>query len=121
MLLAGTRADPARAPSKVAGRRALFAVDCLFAVIKGIEYYDKSAVGITSATDAFFMYYFALAALHLAHAVVGFSPVCCGSSSSRPSFCLWYSRSRCHFWFVSRSPCAPRTTVTSWPPVPLMG
>ena len=48
-----------------------FGVGCLFVVIKGFEYYEKFAVGITPATNDFFMYYFVLTGLHLAHVVVG--------------------------------------------------
>ena len=48
-----------------------FGVGCLFVIIKGVEYYEKFAAGITPATNDFFMYYFVLTGLHLAHVVVG--------------------------------------------------
>jgi len=48
-----------------------FGVGCLFVVIKGFEYHEKIAAGITPATNEFYMYYFVLTGLHLAHVVVG--------------------------------------------------
>jgi len=48
-----------------------FGVGCLFVIIKAVEYYEKFAAGITPATNDFFMYYFVLTGLHLAHVVVG--------------------------------------------------
>ena len=43
----------------------------LFVVIKGIEYHEKIAAGLTPSTNEFFMYYFVLTGLHLAHVVIG--------------------------------------------------
>jgi nitric oxide reductase NorE protein len=48
-----------------------FGVGCLFVAIKAVEYYEKFSAGITPATNDFFMYYFVLTGLHLAHVVVG--------------------------------------------------
>lgn len=50
---------------------AAFGVGCLFVVIKGLEYYEKLTAGITPNTNEFYMYYFVLTGLHLAHVVVG--------------------------------------------------
>lgn len=48
-----------------------FGVGACFIVIKGIEYHEKLAAGITPSTNEFFMYYFVLTGLHLAHVTVG--------------------------------------------------
>ena len=48
-----------------------FGVGCLFVVIKGFEYHEKFSAGITPNTNEFYMYYFVLTGLHLAHVVVG--------------------------------------------------
>jgi nitric oxide reductase NorE protein len=42
-----------------------------FVVIKAIEYDEKFSAGITPSTNEFFMYYFVLTGLHLAHVIVG--------------------------------------------------
>ncbi|BDX33465.1 cytochrome c oxidase subunit III [Mycobacterium antarcticum] len=47
------------------------AVGSCFVVIKVIEYHAKLSAGITPATNEFFMYYFVLTGLHLAHVMVG--------------------------------------------------
>ena len=48
-----------------------FGVGCLFVIIKGFEYYEKFAAGIVPNTNEFYMYYFVLTGLHLAHVVIG--------------------------------------------------
>lgn len=50
---------------------AAFGVGSMFVVIKAIEYREKLSVGITPSTNEFFMYYFVLTGLHLAHVVIG--------------------------------------------------
>lgn len=55
------------APLTVAG----IAVGMCFVVIKAVEYSEKISVGITPGTDDFYMYYFVLTGLHLAHVVLG--------------------------------------------------
>lgn len=42
-----------------------------FAVVKLLEWYPKIAAGITPGTNAFFMYYYMLAGLHLFHVMLG--------------------------------------------------
>jgi nitric oxide reductase NorE protein len=46
-------------------------VGACFVVIKAFEYHEKIAAGITPSTNEFFMYYFVLTGLHLAHVMVG--------------------------------------------------
>jgi nitric oxide reductase NorE protein len=46
-------------------------VGACFVVIKAFEYHEKIAAGITPSTNEFFMYYFVLTGLHLAHVIVG--------------------------------------------------
>jgi nitric oxide reductase NorE protein len=48
-----------------------FGVGCCFVVIKAFEYHEKVAAGITPSTNEFYMYYFVLTGLHLAHVVIG--------------------------------------------------
>ena len=47
------------------------AVGSCFVVIKVFEYHEKVAAGITPSTNEFYMYYFVLTGLHLAHVIVG--------------------------------------------------
>lgn len=42
-----------------------------FVAVKAVEYGEKFAVGITPATNMFFMFYFAFTAIHLLHVIVG--------------------------------------------------
>ena len=42
-----------------------------FVVIKVIEYRQKLSAGITPGTNEFYMYYFVLTGLHLAHVIIG--------------------------------------------------
>jgi nitric oxide reductase NorE protein len=42
-----------------------------FVVIKAIEYREIAGAGVSPSTNEFFMYYFVLTGLHLAHVVVG--------------------------------------------------
>ena len=46
-------------------------VGACFVVIKVNEYHEKISAGITPSTNEFFMYYFVLTGLHLAHVIVG--------------------------------------------------
>lgn len=43
----------------------------LFVVSKSVEYAQKFAQGITPATDTFYMWYFTLTGIHLAHVLLG--------------------------------------------------
>ncbi|AYE99421.1 cytochrome C oxidase subunit III (plasmid) [Mycobacterium paragordonae] len=43
----------------------------MFVASKSTEYYQKFAHGITPGTDAFYMWYFTLTGIHLAHVLVG--------------------------------------------------
>src|ERR1700730_10150782 len=45
----------------------------MFVVSKSIEYFQKFAHGITPGTNPFFMWYFTLTGIHLAHVVAGTS------------------------------------------------
>jgi nitric oxide reductase NorE protein len=47
------------------------AVGSCFVIIKAFEYHEKIAAGITPSTNEFYMYYFVLTGLHLAHVVIG--------------------------------------------------
>jgi nitric oxide reductase NorE protein len=47
------------------------AVGSCFVVVKVIEYHEKVTAGLTPSTNEFFMYYFVLTGLHLAHVVIG--------------------------------------------------
>jgi nitric oxide reductase NorE protein len=46
---------------------------CAFVVSKSTEYAEKFIAGITPATDAFYMWYFTLTGIHLAHVLFGTS------------------------------------------------
>ncbi|MEU9449038.1 cytochrome c oxidase subunit 3 family protein [Streptomyces sp. NPDC048277] len=48
-----------------------FLTGAAFVLSKSVEYGEKFAVGITPATDPFYMWYFTLTGMHLAHVVVG--------------------------------------------------
>jgi len=50
---------------------AAFACGIGFSVVKGFEYHEKIAAGISPNTNAFYMYYFVLTGLHLFHLIVG--------------------------------------------------
>jgi nitric oxide reductase NorE protein len=47
------------------------AVGSCFVVVKVMEYHEKVSAGLTPSTNEFFMYYFVLTGLHLAHVVIG--------------------------------------------------
>jgi nitric oxide reductase NorE protein len=47
------------------------AVGSCFVIIKVIEYHAKVAAGLTPSTNEFYMYYFVLTGLHLAHVIIG--------------------------------------------------
>jgi nitric oxide reductase NorE protein len=46
-------------------------VGSCFVGIKAFEYHEKVSAGITPSTNEFFMYYFVLTGLHLAHVIIG--------------------------------------------------
>ena len=50
---------------------AAMALGVLFGVIKGVEYADKFALGITPETNTFFGFYYGLTAFHFAHVLFG--------------------------------------------------
>ena len=50
---------------------AAMAFGLAFIVVKAFEYYDKIHAGLTPSTNKFYMYYFVLTGLHLAHLVFG--------------------------------------------------
>lgn len=43
----------------------------LFVISKSAEYAEKFVAGVTPATDAFYMWYFTLTGIHLAHVLLG--------------------------------------------------
>lgn len=45
----------------------------LFVISKSVEYADKLVAGITPATNTFYMWYFTLTGIHLAHLLLGMS------------------------------------------------
>lgn len=47
------------------------AVGSCFVAIKAFEYHEMVSAGITPSTNEFFMYYFVLTGLHLAHVIIG--------------------------------------------------
>jgi len=47
------------------------AIGSCFVLVKVFEYHEKVAAGLTPSTNEFFMYYFVLTGLHLAHVVIG--------------------------------------------------
>lgn len=47
------------------------AVGSCFVLVKVIEYHAKVAAGLTPSTNEFYMYYFVLTGLHLAHVIIG--------------------------------------------------
>jgi nitric oxide reductase NorE protein len=47
------------------------AVGSCFVIIKAFEYHEKIAAGITPSTNEFYMYYYVLTGLHLAHVIIG--------------------------------------------------
>ncbi len=47
------------------------ALGVVFLVLKGIEYADKAAAGITFETHPFFLFYYMLTGFHAAHVVAG--------------------------------------------------
>lgn len=47
------------------------AVGACFVGVKALEYHQKIAAGLTPSTNEFFMYYFVLTGLHLAHVIIG--------------------------------------------------
>ena len=47
------------------------ALGVVFLIIKGVEYADKAAQGITFETHPFFMFYYLLTGFHAAHVVAG--------------------------------------------------
>ena len=47
------------------------AVGACFVVVKAFEYHQKIAAGLTPTTNDFYMWYYAITGLHLAHVVLG--------------------------------------------------
>ncbi|HKI41288.1 MAG TPA: cytochrome c oxidase subunit 3 [Mycobacterium sp.] len=80
----------------------------MFVVSKSIEYFQKFAHGIMPGTDAFYMWYFTLTGIHLAHVLVG---------TSLLTF-LWI-RSRRGAWSSSRR-VVPECVASFWHLVDLL-
>src|ERR1700747_3640684 len=57
----------------------------MFMASKSVEYFQKFAHGITPGTNPFYMWYFTLTGIHLAHVVAGTSPVTSLTVRSRRS------------------------------------
>jgi nitric oxide reductase NorE protein len=81
-----------------------FAAGCLFVVIKGFEYHQKFAAGITATTNQFYMYYFVLTGLHLAHVMVGLAVLLALSRLARkpaptPTHIAFFEGGGC-FWHM---------------------
>ena len=66
----GVAESAAAAPGATVDCRGV-AVGTCFVAIKSVEYSEKISAGITPGTNDFYMYYFALTGLHLAHVVIG--------------------------------------------------
>jgi nitric oxide reductase NorE protein len=77
-----------------------FAVGCCFVLIKALEFHEKISAGITPSTNEFFMYYFVLTGLHLAHVVIGLGVLLALSRIARNT-----SPSRTHFAFFEGGGC----------------
>jgi nitric oxide reductase NorE protein len=75
-----------------------FAVGCCFVVVKVFEYHEKVSAGITPSTNEFFMYYFVLTGLHLAHVVIGLGVLLALSRIARKP-------SKTHFAFFEGGGC----------------
>jgi nitric oxide reductase NorE protein len=77
-----------------------FAVGLCFVLIKALEYHEKVSAGITPSTNEFFMYYFVLTGLHLAHVVIGLGVLLALSRLARNP-----SPSRTHIAFFEGGGC----------------
>ena len=87
-------------PLTIAG----FAVGCCFVVNKAFEYREKVAAGITPSANEFYMYYFVLTGLHLAHVIVGLGVLLVLSRIARnpaptPTGIAFYEGGAC-FWHM---------------------
>jgi nitric oxide reductase NorE protein len=65
---ASRRGEFERAPRFLAGG---VLTGLMFVISKSTEYAEKFVAGITPATDAFYMWYFTLTGIHLAHVLAG--------------------------------------------------
>jgi len=76
------------------------AVGSCFVLIKVLEYHEKVAAGITPSTNEFFMYYFVLTGLHLAHVIIGLGVLLVLSKLARNP-----APTRTHLAFVEGGGC----------------
>jgi nitric oxide reductase NorE protein len=79
-------------------------VGACFVVIKAFEYHEKIAAGITPSTNEFYMYYFVLTGLHLAHVVIGLGVLAALSTLARkpaptPTHIAFFEGGGC-FWHM---------------------
>lgn len=80
------------------------AIGACFVLTKVFEYHEKIAAGIAPSTNVFFMYYFVLTGLHLAHVIVGLAVLLALSRLSRkaaptPTHIAFFEGGAC-FWHV---------------------
>lgn len=79
-------------------------VGVFFVVIKVAEYHQKVAAGITASTNAFYMYYYVLTGIHLAHVIVGLAVLLALSRLARnpdpTSIHIAYFEGGACFWHV---------------------
>ena len=80
----------------------------MFVVSKSIEYFQKFAHGLTPGTNPFYMWYFALTGMHLAHVLLG---------TSLLTF-LWIRSRRGAFSSVQRA--VPESVASFWHLVDLL-
>ncbi len=76
------------------------AVGSCFVFIKLFEYHEKVSAGLTPSTNEFFMYYFVLTGLHLAHVVIGLIVLTVLSQLARKT-----TPSRTHIAFFEGGAC----------------
>lgn len=79
-------------------------VGACFVAIKAFEYHEKIAAGITPSTNEFFMYYFVLTGLHLAHVIIGLLVLTALSTLARkpeptPTHLAFFEGGAC-FWHM---------------------
>lgn len=79
------------------------AVGALFVVVKVFEYYEKVSAGITPGTNDFYMYYFVLTGLHLAHVLLGLGVLLVLSRTTRTPPTT--EPSRTHLAFLEGGAC----------------
>jgi nitric oxide reductase NorE protein len=76
------------------------AVGAVFVIVKVFEYHEKVSAGITPATNDFYMYYFVMTGLHLAHVLLGLVVLVVLSRTTRAT-----DPSRTHIAFLEGGAC----------------